>query len=73
MGGYRAMKGEDFLWQVMQHALPSGFRRVRDYGFLYGNAKRLLSLVQLILRVMIETNHCDQNHCLSAPNVKRSW
>ena len=51
---YRTLKGEDFLWKVLQHVLPRGFRRVRDYGFLHGNAKKLLSLVQLILRVMIE-------------------
>jgi len=51
---YRTLKGEDFLWLVLQHVLPRGFRRVRDYGFLHGNAKRLLSLVQLVLRVVIE-------------------
>ena len=50
----RTLKGEDFLWLVLQHVLPKGFRRVRDYGFLHGNAKRLLSLVQLVLRVVIE-------------------
>lgn len=50
----RTLKGEDFLWLVLQHVLPRGFRRVRDYGFLHGNAKRLLGLVQLILRVMLE-------------------
>ena len=50
----RTLKGEDFLWLVLQHVLPRGFRRVRDYGFLHGNAKRLLFLVQLILRVMFE-------------------
>ena len=46
---YRTLKGEDFLHLVMQHVLPRGFRRVRDYGFLHSNAKKLLSLVQLIL------------------------
>ena len=51
---YRSLKGEDFLWLVLQHVLPKGFRRVRDYGFLHGNAKKLLTLVQLILRVLIE-------------------
>ena len=30
----------------MQHVLPKGFRRVRDYGFLHSNAKKLLSLVK---------------------------
>jgi len=49
----RTMKGEDFLWLVLQHVLPKGFRRVRDYGFLHSNAKKLLVLVQLVLRVVI--------------------
>ena len=51
---YRTLKGEDFLWLVFQHVLPKGFRRVRDYGFLHGNAKKLLTLVQMILQVLIE-------------------
>ncbi len=51
---YRTVKGEDFLWLVLQHVLPKGFRRVRDYGFLHGNAKKLLSLVQMVLQVLIE-------------------
>jgi len=50
---YRSLKGEDFLKLILQHVLPKGFRRVRDYGFLHGNAKKLLSLVQLILHVVI--------------------
>ncbi|MBT7072265.1 MAG: IS91 family transposase, partial [Anaerolineae bacterium] len=49
---YRTLKGEDFLWLVLQHVLPKGFRRVRDYGFLHGNAKKLLSLVQMVLQVL---------------------
>jgi hypothetical protein len=49
------MEGHDFLWLVLQHVLPEGFRRVRDYGFLHGNAKKLLSLVQLVLQVLIQT------------------
>lgn len=50
---YRTLDGEDFLHLIIQHVLPRGFRRVRDYGFLHGNAKRLRSLIQLILRVII--------------------
>lgn len=50
----RTLKGEDFLWRVLQHVLPKGFRRVRDYGFLHGNAKKYLSLVKLVLHVIIE-------------------
>jgi len=37
---YRTLKGEDFCWLVLQHVLPKGFRRIRDYGFLHGNAKK---------------------------------
>jgi len=51
---YRTLNGEDFLHLIMQHVLPKGFRRVRDYGFLHGNAKKLLFLVQLILHVVIK-------------------
>jgi len=51
---YRTLNGEDFLYLIMQHVLPKGFRRVRDYGFLHGNAKKLLYMVQLILRVVID-------------------
>ncbi|MCP4392016.1 MAG: IS91 family transposase [Gammaproteobacteria bacterium] len=50
---YRTEKGEDFLWLVLQHVLPRGFRRVRDSGFLHGNAKRTLILVQYILRIHV--------------------
>ena len=53
---YRTLRGEDFIWLVLQHVLPKGFRRVRDYGFLHGNAKKLLSLVQLVLQVVIEAS-----------------
>lgn len=49
----RTLKAEDFLWLVFQHVLPKGFRRVRDYGFLHGNAKNRLSRVQLVLKVML--------------------
>lgn len=52
---YRTLKGEAFLQLIMQHVLPKGFRRVRDYGFLHGNAKKRLLLVQLILHVFLKT------------------
>lgn len=51
--GYRTLKGEDFLYLIFQHVLPKGFRRVRDFGFLHGNTKKLLQLIQLILHVKL--------------------
>jgi len=53
---YRRLAGADFLWLVLQHVLPKGFRRVRDYGFLHANAKHRLSLLQLVLRVIIKAS-----------------
>ncbi len=44
------LPGEEFLWLLMQHVLPKGFRRARDYGFLHGNAKSRLNLIRMILR-----------------------
>ena len=43
----------DFLWLVLQHVLPKGFRRARDYGFLHGLAKKTLQRIQLLLKVSI--------------------
>lgn len=51
---YRTLKGEEFLYLMLKHVLPTGFRRVRDYGFLHANAKKLLKLVQLILQVKLK-------------------
>lgn len=47
----RTIPGEEFLWLLMQHVLPKGFRRVRDYGFLHGNARTVLLLIQKVLGV----------------------
>jgi hypothetical protein len=50
---FRTLKGEDFLHLLLQHVIPKGFRRVRDFGFLHGNAKKWRGLLQLILHVKI--------------------
>ncbi|MBF0547715.1 MAG: transposase [Candidatus Riflebacteria bacterium] len=49
----RTVPGADFLWLILQHVLPKGFRRARDYGFLHGNARKRLRLVQLLLHIKI--------------------
>jgi hypothetical protein len=43
-----------FLWRIARHVLPSGFRRVREYGFLHHNAVKTLRLVQLVLQIIVE-------------------
>jgi Putative transposase len=50
----RTLPGADFLWLIFQNVLPKGFRRVRDYGFLHGNAKAKLALVRYALRVVVK-------------------
>jgi len=49
----RRLRGEEFLRLILQHTLPKGFRRVRDYGFLHGNAKNILKVVQWVLQVAV--------------------
>ena len=49
----RTLAGADFLWLFLQHVLPKGFRRTRDYGFLHGNCKRLIQRLHLLLQVCL--------------------
>jgi hypothetical protein len=48
---YKPISGAKFLWLVLQHVLPRGFRRARNFGFLHPNSKRLIHLLQLILKI----------------------
>jgi hypothetical protein len=44
----RTVSGAKFLWLILQHVLPKGFRRVRNFGFLHPNSKRLIDVLQLL-------------------------
>ena len=46
---YKTLPTLEFLWLILQHILPKGLQRVRDYGFLRGNAKKLLWKIMLVL------------------------
>ncbi len=46
----RTVSGADFLWRVLQHVLPKGFRRARNFGFLHSNCKHLIALLHLVLK-----------------------
>lgn len=46
----RTLSGADFLWLVLQHVLPKGFRRARNFGFLHPNCKRLIALLHVVLK-----------------------
>jgi hypothetical protein len=47
----RTVDGEKFLYLLMLHILPKGFRRVRSYGFLHPRCKKLIKFLQLVLRI----------------------
>jgi len=47
----RTLSGEAFLWLLLQHVLPKGFRRARNFGFLHPNSKQLIQILQLICKL----------------------
>jgi Putative transposase/Transposase zinc-binding domain len=46
----RTVSGAEFLWLVLQHVLPKGFRRARNFGFLHPNCKRLIAVLHAVLK-----------------------
>ncbi len=46
------VRGAQFLWLALQRVLPKGFRRARNFGFLHPNCRRLIALLQLLLRLV---------------------
>ena len=56
----RTLPGADFLHLLLQHVLPTGFRRSRNYGFLHPNKKRLIALLHLVLRIVPRLPPPDQ-------------
>jgi hypothetical protein len=67
---HRTLKGEDFLWLLFPHILPKGFRRVRDYGFLQGNAEKLLALVQWVLQLIVTALELPRRPPFLCPHCK---
>ena len=45
----RTVSAVEFLRLVLQHVLPKGFRRARNYGFLHPNSKKLIALLRLLV------------------------
>jgi hypothetical protein len=44
----RTLPGADFLWLLLQHVLPKGLQRARNFGFLHHNSRRSLRLLQVL-------------------------
>jgi Putative transposase/Transposase zinc-binding domain len=62
----RTVSGVEFLRLVLQHVLPKGFRRARNYGFLHPNSKRLIALLRLLV-----FKTCSKAPAESAPQTER--
>ena len=60
------VSGAQFLWRVLQHVLPKGFRRARNYGFLHPNSKTLIKLLQVLLK-------CDPKKFLGLIKPRPPW
>jgi hypothetical protein len=59
--GSRTVPGAQFLWLIVQHVLPTGFRRARNYGLLHPNSKRLIRLIQYLLNLWVGPNKPSVN------------
>ncbi len=46
----KTVSGARFLWLILQHILPKGFRRARNFGFLHPNSKQLIRVLQYLLK-----------------------
>lgn len=66
----RTLLGEDFILLLLQHTLPKGFRRARDFGFIHGNAKKTLRLVQYLLKVHIPLFTKQKKVCFVCQHCK---
>jgi hypothetical protein len=47
---YKTVTGEYFLYLIMQHILPKGFRRARNYGFVHPNCEKMIALIHYTLK-----------------------
>jgi len=47
----KTVPGPEFLRLILQHVLPKGFRRARNFDFLLPNSKRLIQLLQSLLKL----------------------
>ena len=46
----KTVSGARFLWLILQHVLPKGFRRARNFGFLHPNSKSFIQVLQYLLK-----------------------
>jgi hypothetical protein len=68
------LPGARFLALVLQHVLPRGFRRARNFGFLHPNSKRSIALLHYRVGMIVKRPAADEKpraqlrcRCCGAP------
>lgn len=62
----RTLAGEAFLWLLLQHVLPKGLRRSRNFGFLHPNSVGAIRLLRLLRHGLVQqTDQIAASHDLS--------
>lgn len=64
----RTLPGADFLWLMLRHVLPKGFRRARDYGILHPRRNLLLQRVQYLLQVKLPPPAPPKRPAIACPH-----
>ena len=68
----RTLPGADFLWLVLQHVLPKGLRRSRNFGFLHPNSARAIRLLQ-VLHLRAAPAAAPTTAPTPAPTLRPTW
>ena len=68
----RTLLGADFLWLVLQHVLPKGLRRSRNFGFLHPNSARAIRLIQ-VLHLRVAPGAASTTAPTPAPTLRPTW
>jgi hypothetical protein len=68
---FTTVSGVEFLRKVLQHVLPKGFRRSRNFGFLHPNSKRLIALLKLLVFKRTQPNAPDA--FTTEPTPRAQW
>ena len=62
------VRAEEFIRRFLQHVLPSGFQKVRHYGFMHKRSK--VSVIWLAMRVTTTLNMMQQLD-ITVPELKQ--
>ena len=68
----RTLPGADFLRLLLQHVLPKGLRRSRNFGFLHPTSARAIRLLQ-VLHLRAAPAAAPTAAPTPAPTLRPTW